>query len=1151
MNNSSLFQDNWTFLEQPIGTTLEEVIIKQKQFQQIDIPHDWIIYESSNLPEGRTATGWYRKLFTIQQIDREYNYFLEFDGVYMDCTVYLNHHKLYEWKNGYTAFEVDLTSYLKEGENEIIVSVCYQTPNSRWYSGAGIFREVRWKKVNKNHIATNGIYITTKKSDSAWEVTIDTEVITRKSMTVRHSIKKWSEQLVDNPSICSVTGTIQAHEELQIVSHTLFIENPDIWDIEDPALYIVVTELLEGENVIDIQKNRFGFRTINFYPEDGFYLNGRKVKLNGVCEHHDLGSLGAAFNRCAMKRKFTILKEMGVNAVRLSHNMAAQAAIELAEEMGILIDSEAFDMWERSKTTYDYARFFQEWYKKDIASWVRRDRNSPCVIMWSIGNEIYDTHADKRGEEITKLLTKEVKKHDPKEHAKVTIASNYIPWENAQKCADIVKLSGYNYAERYYNEHHEKYPDWIIYGSETASIVQSRGIYHFPLEQQVLADDDEQCSALGNSTTSWGAKSVESCIITERDCKFSCGQFIWTGFDYIGEPTPYHTKNSYFGQIDTAGYPKDSYYIFQAAWTDYKKYPMIHLYPYWDFNEEQLIDICVCSNVPMIELFVNQISMGKKPIDLITGQELVAHWKVPYKKGVIRAVAYDESGIEIASEEKHSFQDASKIVLTPDKTSLFADGEDLIFVTITMEDREGNVVENANNRVMVQVSGAGRLVGLDNGDSTDYDEYKGKSRRLFSGKLLAIIAAKQQTGTIAMEVFSKGIETQTLTLQATEGKQKKGICAQTENKELPIQTGYLGKDEIPVRKIEIVSKEGNQITDKKKELHLKAVLYPENTTYQDILWTVTNDAGIPSNIASIKAEGKEAILKGLGDGVCRVRCMTKNGTEHIRLISQMEFLISGLGERNLNPYEFIYGGLYSYAKGRVGNGNERGVATANDGETQVGFENIDFGTYGSDEITIPIFALSGEAYSIQIWEGIPGEVKSELLADVIYQKPSIWNVYQEETYHLKRKLKGVTSITFVTSNKMHIKGFSFKTQNRALEQIYAGECESIYGDFFIREEKQIKEIGNNVSLKFPNMDFGEKGINQIVLCGHSAIEKNSIQIRFKGETGEQIQLIEFTKTSEIEEKEFSLEPVTGIQEVTFLFLPGSKFDFHWFHFQCK
>ena len=371
-------------------------------------------------------------------------------------------------------------------------------------------------------------------------------------------------------------------------------------------------------------------------PDKGLILNGRKIKLFGVCEHHDLGALGSAFNKEALRRRFKILKDMGVNAIRTFHNMPDPQFMDLADEMGFLIASEAFDMWERSKTTYDYARFFKEWSHKDVMSWITRNRNHPSLLMWSIGNEIYYTHADVRGQEITKMLMEYVKEFDPNENAKVTIGSNFMPWENAKKCVDIVKIAGYNYSEKYYEEHHEKHhekhKDWIIYGSEAASVVQSRGIYHFPFEKSILADDDEQCSVLGNSTTSWGAKSPERCITDDRYAEFSLGQFIWTGFDYIGEPTPYHTKNSYFGQIDTATFKKDSYYIYQSEWTDYRKKPMIHILPYWDFSENQIVDVRVCSNAPKIELKLNGKVIGKYNIDHKKGKDLVGWWKIPYKR---------------------------------------------------------------------------------------------------------------------------------------------------------------------------------------------------------------------------------------------------------------------------------------------------------------------------------------------------------------------------------------------------------------------------------------------------------------------------------------------------------------------------------------
>ena len=296
-------------------------------------------------------------------------------------------------------------------------------------------------------------------------------------------------------------------------------------------------------------------------------------------------------------------------------------------------------------------------------------------------------------------------------------------------------MAGYNYGEKYYEEHHAEHPDWMMYGSETSSVVQSRGIYHFPLRQAVLSDEDEQCSSLGNSTTSWGAKSWQKCITDDRDPEYIWGQFIWTGFDYIGEPTPYHTKNSYFGQIDTAGFPKDSYYVFQAEWTDVKKAPMVHLFPYWDFNPGQMIDVQACTNAPSVELFVNGKSCGKQYIDHVHGLKLVPDWQVAYEPGTITAVAYDEYGAEIARDSHTSFGDSRRIVLSTDQNKMTADCEDMCFVEVSVLDEQGNPVENAADYVKAEISGPGRILGMDNGDSTDYDAYKTTVRKLFSGKL--------------------------------------------------------------------------------------------------------------------------------------------------------------------------------------------------------------------------------------------------------------------------------------------------------------------------------------------------------------------------------------------------------------------------------
>ncbi|WP_145321112.1 glycoside hydrolase family 2 TIM barrel-domain containing protein [Paenibacillus xylanexedens] len=1159
MNQKRLFNNGWQFAKSKLDVTEPAGLV----YEPVELPHDWLIYNTLELYED--SIGWYRKTFHYTKDEQQL--LLCFDGVYMDSSVYVNGQLVGEWKYGYSAFEHEITNALVEGDNEIVVKVVHQSPNSRWYSGAGIYRHVWLKTRDRNHIVTDGTYVSIQQQPDGWQVEVDTELNLEQNQQAElvHTIL-YEGQVVAS-SQANVTASVVEEAVVATDSQQLIVVNPNLWSPDAPHLYELVTELRltsddQEHRTVESVSQRIGFRDIKLDANEGFHLNGVKMKLNGVCEHHDLGALGAAFNLTALRRRFVLLKEMGVNAIRTAHNMPAKEFMELADEMGMLVVSEAFDMWERAKTPYDYARFFPEWVHTDVKSWVKRDRNHASLIMWSIGNEIYDTHADERGQEVTRMLMDYVLEFDPKGNAGVTIGSNYMPWENAQKCADIVKLAGYNYAEKYYDKHHEEHPDWIIYGSETSSVVQSRGIYHFPFEQPILADDDEQCSALGNSTTSWGAKSAEYCILAERDTPYSLGQFLWTGFDYIGEPTPYHTKNSYFGQLDTATFPKDSYYIYQAAWTDYKKSPMVHLFPYWDFSPGQIIDVRVCSNAPKIELQLNGKTIGTYDIDHANGTQLSGWWKVPYEEGELKAIAYDENGQIIATDVQRSYTDAKKIRLKADREQLQASGTDLIFVEIDVEDEAGNPVHNANNRVQVQVTGAGRLLGLDNGDSTDYDPYKGLSRRLFSGKLMAIIGATNEPGTVRIEVSSEGLEGATaefesLVVAAELNDEKEVQPVFMNNEERPVLTG--NAQEIPLRKIEIISKAGQLLDPSNPELVVTAKLYPENTSYRDIEWAVVNDAGIESNIAKVEVvqaetgdngEHQHAVkVSAIGDGEFRLRATSTNGTDKTKLISQLEFKADGLGTAYKDPYGFITGGLYDYTKGEVGNGNERGVATSRDGETHVGFRNIDFGPYGSDTITIPIFTLSTEDYFIQIWEGMPDEEGSTMIADVVYDKESIWNVYQEETYQLSKRLSGITSICFVLKQKIHIKGFSFERQSRAFEQNAAASCDHLYGDTFKIEGDRVEGIGNNVSLEFENMDFTAEGTSKLVIYGHSPIDKNTIHIRFAGADGQSNQLVEFTQSSGYEERVFELEQVKGEQKVSFIFLPGSQFDFGWFRFE--
>lgn len=1146
----TLWNEGWSFLRTKNGTEFTDALCSEQDFAPVDIPHDWLIYDADRLYED--GTGWYLKNFDWQG-EKGKRVFLIFEGIYMDSSVFVNGQKAAEWKYGYSTFSVEITDYIRKGQNQVLVSACFQAPNSRWYSGAGIYRNVWMKVTGCVCIEENGIYISTARRQKDFRIRVETSV-----------------------DMCGGSGTLPGGREAYSLIHSLLlqgreipmelikdqgnvkeylVEDPRLWDVDDPVLYTLRSVLCAKGETLQQEDVRFGFRYTEFDPDKGFFLNGRHLKLNGVCEHHDLGALGAAFNRFAMKRRFEKLKDMGVNAVRGSHNMMAPEFVELADEMGILLISEAFDMWERPKNTYDYARFFDKWHEKDVKAWVCRDRNHPSVIMWSIGNEIYDTHGGSRGQEITAELKGLVERYDLEKNACVTIASNYMPWENARKCADIVKIAGYNYSEKYYEEHHKEHPDWVIYGSETSSIVQSRGIYHFPLKAEILAEDDLQCSALGNSITSWGARSLESCVVMDRDTDFSMGQFLWTGFDYIGEPTPYHTKNSYFGQLDTAGFPKDSYYVWQAAWTDYQKAPMVHVFPYWDFNPGQLIDVRVCSNAPEVELFLNGKSLGrqklcKKPG---SGKKILADYQVPYEEGALTAVAYDEGGKTIAKGERHSFGNSHAIRISDD-TMVSDNGRTLLFLVIETVDEQGRPVENACDRVRVRVTGAGKLVGLDNGDSTDYDSYKGNSKRLFGGKLLAIIQPEKISGEIRIQASAPGLLGASFIYSGTCSKEAgtppaagSDVEKPEKNRELPVCTGK--EREVPVRKITLTAGEGRQFGPEKRILTAKAQIDPPSADDKELIFRAVDDHGVDSNLVRLTCHGNQAVMEALGDGEFRLRCMSKSGTQAIRLISQLEFRIKGLGKAYLDPYDFISGSQYTFVKGEAGNGNERGIATARDGETVVSYEGIDFGDMGSDEITVPIFALDDSAYPIQIWEGIPGQAGSALIGDVVYQKPSKWNVYQEETFRLQKMVKGITSISFLLKQKVHIKGFFFTRYEKAWMELSAASADHLYGDSFVVAEHAVEQIGNNVSLEFTGMDFGGEGAGSLMVCGRAPNGDNTIHVRFFDGEKEDKQIIEFAGSNDYARREFPLMPVKGKQTVTFVFMPGSCFDFDSFQFK--
>lgn len=1127
-----LFNDGWQFCLCDIGTELSA--LPGRHWYDVELPHDWLINDTSKLYE--TGEGWYRRSLPCSAEQLSGRVLLNFDGVYMNSTLFVNGKEVGSWTYGYSAFEHDITDFLHEGENELLLRVSHQSPNTRWYSGAGIFRDVMLKLRPAAYIGTNGVYIhSAPQPEGGWTTEVETDVVGEAS-----DIRMLLE--VFDPAGASMGGYgLEAHFDGGHEKFTASFNStdPELWSVDDPMLYTLKISLYSGSELLDCVNVTFGYRTAEFDPDRGFLLNGEPVKLHGVCMHHDLGALGSALNEAALARQLRIMKEMGVNAIRTSHNMPARQLVQLCDEMGLLVDSEAFDMWEKPKTEFDNHRFFTEHAERDVRSWIERDRNHPCIIMWSIGNEINDT-IDPHGLDITKRLYEYVLKYDPKGNAAPTIGSNYMGDENAQKCSDVVKLAGYNYSEYLYDEHHAKYPDWVIYGSETASAVRSRGIYRFPAELPLLTGEDCQCSSLDNSVVGWGSSAMKSWRL-DRDCPFCCGQFIWTGFDYIGEPTPYNTKNSYFGIVDTAGFPKDIYYFYQSVWVSPEQKKVLHIVPsYWDFIPGQEIDVLIYSNARDVELFLNGKSIGSHVMELETSQDMRAHFKVPFEPGVLRVVGHFADGSE-CSEVLHTPSDPAAVVLTSDKETLLADGRDIAFVEISTVDVNGIPVGNARNRIRVEVSGAGRLVGLDNGDSTDYDSYKGDNRRLFSGKLLAMIESTLEPGEITVRAYSEGLENAELRLVSENCGEVSGVSVVTENKFPAVCRAYTG--EVPARLL-LPEVDVNSFDPERRSAEIRAKLLPKNCTYDDISWSVVRRNGVESNLAQVEGSGRSAVVTAKGDGEFFVRAMVHNGAEHPQVIADIPFTAEGLGAAVRDAYSFISASTLDSSNVPT-NIIEDGALSNFDGRTVMTYSDIDFGKTGSQIISLSV----GTCFDmpVEVWEGTPDDGK--LICRVDFGNNGHWCGFAGQDFALAERLTGVRTISVVIDSRVIFGGFSFVPIERAYDTNWVGEADSVYGDDYRIDGRRVADIGNNVIINYEGLDFGEGGSEALIISGETGNPMNQIQLRYTPAGGAQkTVLLEFQQDGGREQR-FDIPKLSGVNDVSFVFMPGSRFDFDWFRFE--
>lgn len=766
------FTDNWQFV---LSDNRPDSLVEWKN---IDVPHDWSIEGvfSPDHPAGvgggalPGGIGWYKKTF-VKPNDFE-KVFVQFDGVYQNSTVWINGDSVGNRPNGYISFEYDITSFLKEGQNEVLVKVANSPqPNSRWYSGSGIYRDVRLVLTDKVYVPVWGVYakptLNGELGKVAAEVTISNDTQNPVEVSVNQEvITKEGEVVATADQKVSL-----AQYSTQIFTTNLEVSQPKLWDTQYPNLYQLKTTIIQQGKVVDTYTTSFGFRDIRFDVDKGFFLNGEQLKIKGVCLHHDLGALGAAFNVRAMERQLQIMQEMGVNAIRTSHNPPAPQVLDLCDQMGILVMDEMFDMWAKQKTEFDYSNYWDDWYEQDLRDFVKRDRNHPSVIVWSVGNEIIEqyNHEDSTGGRIAQTLNTIVKSLDDRP---TVTANNDISPDNPLIKFGGQDLVGYNYHHENYEAVPKDHPGRPFIITESNSALATRGHYdmpsdsvrHWPIawDQKFLdGNPDNTVSAYDNVCAPWGSTQEDTWRIVKRN-DFISGMFIWTGFDYIGEPTPYEwpSRSSYFGVVDLAGLPKDTYYMYQSEWTDKT---MLHVFPHWNWKSGQTIDIWAYYNdADEAELFINGVSQGVKTKG---AEDFHVMWRVVYEPGALKVITRKE-GTEVLAKTIETAGDAAKIALKADKSTISADGKDLSFITIQIEDIEGNLVPMADNLISFEISGPGKLVGVDNGDPTSHLSLKGAEMKAMAGKCIAIVQSTNLPGSIHLTAKSSGLPDQTIEINS-------------------------------------------------------------------------------------------------------------------------------------------------------------------------------------------------------------------------------------------------------------------------------------------------------------------------------------------------------------------------------------------------
>ena len=778
------FTENWLFtLADSVGD-FSSMKTDDSAWRTLNLPHDWSI--ESDFSDKNPATpgggalpggiGWYRKVFNVDQARNGKKIYIDFDGVYRNSEVWINGTSVGKRPNGYISFRYDLTPYIKFGEKNVVAVKVdnSQQPNSRWYSGSGIYRNVRLVTAHPIHIDLWGTYVTTPKID---EQTATVRIVTRIKNTTRKEPSFGVKTVIVDQQGRTVgkckTVSNMALKGINSVDQEISISQPILWSIENPYLYTVRTTLVVDGKTVDAYETPMGIRTFAFDPEKGFSLNGKPVKINGVCNHHDLGCLGAAVNTRAIGRQLEILKAMGCNGIRCSHNPPAPELLDLCDKMGFIVMDEAFDMWLKKKSPYDYSQYFAEWHERDLTDLILRDRNHPSVFMWSIGNEVPEQWAGNTEEELsnallTNRLAEIVRTIDPTRP--IVAGCDETRPGNPLFKSGALDIIGFNYHLSDYKDVPENFPGKPFIASESVSGLMSRGYYQMPSDSINIWPEHwskpfyhsvHQCSSYDNCHVPWG-NSHEASWKSIKKMDYVSGQYIWTGFDYLGEPTPFWwpSRSSYFGIIDLAGFPKDIYYMYQSEWTDQA---VLHVFPHWNWNPGEIVDIWVYYNqADEVELFLNGKSLGIKKKE---GDDLHVCWRLPFETGALKAISR-KSGEEIGSKEIKTAGIPVQIRLTADREKISANGKDLAFITVEAVDETGYPVPTANQLIQFSIEGEGSIVGTDNGDATNPHSLKKPERELFNGKALVVVQAGKKPGIVKLKASAAGLEGKEIGIKA-------------------------------------------------------------------------------------------------------------------------------------------------------------------------------------------------------------------------------------------------------------------------------------------------------------------------------------------------------------------------------------------------